>query len=119
MTKTMTALECKAKFLDALDQVGPKGERIIVTRDGKPIAGIIPFVERPKTLRRAMRDSITILGDLDEPLDVRWPTRCQMGSARRPEFAPIMTMKISIAFVVEGARSCCEELLLACLDAPV
>jgi len=28
-------------------------------------------------------------------------------------------MKISIAFGVDGARSCCEDLLLACLDAPV
>jgi prevent-host-death family protein len=72
MTKTMKASECKAKFLGVLDEVAEKHERVIVTKNGKPVAQIIPFVEKPKTLFGAMKDSITILGDLDEPIDVEW-----------------------------------------------
>ncbi len=72
MTKTMKASECKAKFLGVLDEVASKHERVVVTKNGKPVAEIVPFVEKPKTLRGAMRDSIIILGDLDEPLGVEW-----------------------------------------------
>ena len=72
MTKTMKASECKAKFLGVLDEVASKHERIIVTKNGKPGAEIVPFIERPKSIRGAMKGSVTILGDLDEPLDVEW-----------------------------------------------
>jgi prevent-host-death family protein len=72
MTKTMKASECKAKFLGVLDDVAAKHERVIVTKNGKPVAEIIPFVDKPKTLRGAMKGSIRILGDLDAPLDVEW-----------------------------------------------
>ncbi|OJU45752.1 MAG: hypothetical protein BGN99_17210 [Alphaproteobacteria bacterium 65-37] len=72
MTKTMTASECKAKFLDVLDQVGSKGERIIVTRDGKPIAEIIPFVERPDSIIGALKGAVTMMGDIEEPTGEAW-----------------------------------------------
>jgi prevent-host-death family protein len=72
MTKTMKASECKAKFLGVLDEVASKHERVIVTKNGKPVAEIVPFVERPKSIRGALKGSVTILGDLDEPLDVEW-----------------------------------------------
>jgi prevent-host-death family protein len=72
MTKTMKASECKAKFLGVLDEVASKHERVIVTKNGKPVAEIVPFVDRPKSIRGALKGSVTILGDLDEPLDVEW-----------------------------------------------
>jgi len=72
MTKTMKASECKAKFLGVLDEVASKHERVIVTKNGKPVAEIVPIVQRPKSLRGALKGSIKILGDLDEPLDVEW-----------------------------------------------
>ena len=72
MTKTMKASECKAKFLGVLDEVAATHQRVIVTKNGKPVAEIVPFVQKPKTLRGAMKDSITILGDLDEPLGIEW-----------------------------------------------
>lgn len=72
MTKTMKASECKAKFLGVLDEVAAKHERVIVTKNGKPVAEIIPFVEKPKSIIGALKGSVTILGDLDEPLDVEW-----------------------------------------------
>ena len=72
MTKTMKASECKAKFLGVLDEVATTHERVIVTKNGKPVAEIVPFVEKPKSIRGALKGSVTILGDLDEPLDVEW-----------------------------------------------
>ena len=72
MTKTMKASECKAKFLGVLDEVASKHQRIIVTKNGKPVAEIVPFVQKPRTLLGALKGSVTILGDLDEPLDIEW-----------------------------------------------
>lgn len=72
MTKTMKASECKAKFLGVLDEVAAKHERIIVTKNGKPVAEIVPFVQKPKSLYGAMSGSIKVVGDLDEPLGVEW-----------------------------------------------
>ena len=72
MTKTMKASECKAKFLGVLDEVAAKHERVIVTKNGKPIAEIVPFVEKPKSIRGALKGSVTIMGDLDGPIDVEW-----------------------------------------------
>jgi prevent-host-death family protein len=72
MTKTMKASECKAKFLGVLDEVASKHERVIVTKNGKPVAQIVPFVQKPRTLLGALKGSVTILGDLDEPLDIEW-----------------------------------------------
>jgi prevent-host-death family protein len=72
MTKTMKASECKAKFLGVLDDVASKHERVIVTKNGKPVAEIVPFIDRPKSIRGALKGSVTILGNLDEPVDVEW-----------------------------------------------
>ena len=44
MTKTMTALPCKAKFMALVDEVAETGESIIVTRNGKPVGRIEPHV---------------------------------------------------------------------------
>jgi len=57
---------------DCLDEVAETHERVIVTKNGKPIAQIIPFVEKPKSIIGALKGSVTIMGDLDEPLDVEW-----------------------------------------------
>lgn len=72
MTKTMKASECKAKFLGVLDEVAATHERVIVTKNGKPVAQIVPFVEKPKSIIGALKGSVTIMGDLDEPTGEDW-----------------------------------------------
>ena len=62
MTKTMKASECKAKFLGVLDEVAAKHERVIVTKNGKPIAEIVPLVEKPKSIIGALKGSVTMHG---------------------------------------------------------
>ena len=44
MTKTMTALVCKDKFMALVDEVAATGESIIVTRNGRPVGCIQPYV---------------------------------------------------------------------------
>ncbi len=68
----MDALECKAKFFHVLDEVASKRKGIVVTRNGKPVAEIVPFVQRPRTLYGAMEGSIKVTGDLDEPTGGGW-----------------------------------------------
>ena len=72
MTKTMKASECKAKFLGVLDEVAATPQRVIVTKNGKPIAEIVPFVEKPKSIIGALKGSVTMMGDLDEPTGEDW-----------------------------------------------
>jgi prevent-host-death family protein len=72
MTKTMKASECKAKFLGVLDEVAANHERVIITKNGKPIAEIVPFVEKPKSIIGALKGSVTIMGNLDEPTGEDW-----------------------------------------------
>ncbi len=72
MTKTMKASECKAKFLGVLDEVAATHEGVIVTKNGKPVAQIIPFVEKPKSIIGALKGSVLYMGDLDEPTDEDW-----------------------------------------------
>jgi prevent-host-death family protein len=77
----MDALECKAKFFQVLDEVASKRKGIVVTRNGRPIAEIVPFEgkpesiamgKRPKSIVGALRGSVAILGDLDEPIGGDW-----------------------------------------------
>jgi prevent-host-death family protein len=72
MTKTMKASECKAKFLGVLDDVASTRERVIVTKNGKPVAEIIPIVEKPKSIIGALKGSVLYMGDLDEPTGEEW-----------------------------------------------
>jgi prevent-host-death family protein len=72
MTKTMKASECKAKFLSVLDEVASTHERVIVTKNGKPVAEIVPFVDKPKSIIGALKGSVTLMGDLDEPTGEDW-----------------------------------------------
>ena len=72
MTKTMKASECKAKFLGVLDEVAANHERVIVTKNGKPVAEIVPYVDKPKSIIGALKGSVLYIGDLDEPTDEDW-----------------------------------------------
>ncbi len=77
----MDVLECKAKFFHVLDEVASKRRGVVVTRNGKPVAEIVPFEgkaesiamgKRPKSIVGALKGSVTILGDLDEPTGGNW-----------------------------------------------
>ena len=72
MTKTMSAAEFKAKCLHVLDRVAESGQGVVVTKRGRPVARVVPIVNRPKRIVGAMKGEIHIPGDIVSPLDVEW-----------------------------------------------
>ena len=70
--RTMKASEFKAKCLALMDEIAATGDSIVVTKNGKPVARLVPYHERPETLFGAARGRIEITGDITEPIDVEW-----------------------------------------------
>ena len=76
--RTIKASEFKAKCLKLMDEVAESGEEIVITKNGKPVAKLTAFRERPKTFfvddsQRYpwLKDVIEAL-DRDEGADVVW-----------------------------------------------
>jgi prevent-host-death family protein len=72
MTKIMKASECKAKLLAVLDEVAATGESVTVTKNGKPVAQIVPAVEKPKVIFGALKGSVKIIGDIVSAQEPDW-----------------------------------------------
>ena len=66
------ASEFKAKCLKIMDEVAESGERVLITKHGKPVAELVPVQERPKSLYGIDKGKIKILGDIISPIDVEW-----------------------------------------------
>lgn len=78
MTKQIGAAEFKAKCLAILDEVQASGESITITKRGKPVATVsaMALETKPGTpIFGAMKGSITILGDIESPIDPDWETK--------------------------------------------
>ena len=71
-SRTMKASEFKAKCLRLMDEVAEDGGEIVITKNGRPVAKLTAFQERPKSLFGAGRGRMKILGDIVSPLDVEW-----------------------------------------------
>jgi prevent-host-death family protein len=74
MGKIIGAAEFKAKCLAILDEVQRTGESITVTKRGKPVAEVKAVAEpsRSKLVFGALKGSVTILGDIESPVDPDW-----------------------------------------------
>ena len=71
-TRTIAAGEFKAKCLKLMDEVQATGEEIVITKHGKPVAKLAPLEKKLPSLFGCMKGSITILGDIIEPVDAGW-----------------------------------------------
>lgn len=65
------ASEFKAKCLKLMDAISETGEELVITKNGEPIAKLVPYV-KPQSLYGMFKDDIQILGDIMEPIDVEW-----------------------------------------------
>ena len=70
--RMIKASEFKAKCLKLMDEVAENGEEIVITKNGKPVAKLTAFHERPKTLFGIDKGRLKILGDIISPIDVEW-----------------------------------------------
>ena len=66
------ASEFKAKCLKLMDEVAENGEEIVITKNGKPVARLTAYRERPKTLFGIDKGRLEILGDIISPMDIEW-----------------------------------------------
>ena len=69
---TIPAGEFKARCLQLMDSVARTGERLIITKRGRPVAQLAPLVETRTTLRGFLQGSVRSSGDLLAPIDVEW-----------------------------------------------
>lgn len=71
-SRTIKASEFKATCLRLMDEVARSGEEIVITKNGRPTARLLPYRKRFGDWFGADRDRIEIIGDIVSPLDVEW-----------------------------------------------
>ena len=69
---TMTATEFRAKCLGLIDEVAETGREIVITKRGRPVARLVPYRRKPRSLFGMGRGRMKILGDITAPIDVEW-----------------------------------------------
>ena len=72
MTKTVKASEFKAKCLALLDEVAASGHRLVITKNGKPVADVVPHRMPKRSPFGLWNDSAKITGDIMSPIDIEW-----------------------------------------------
>ena len=70
--KTIKASEFKAKCLKLMDEVAESGEEIVITKNGRPTARLVPYRAKPGIWFGADRGKLEVLGDIISPIDVEW-----------------------------------------------
>lgn len=71
-TRTISAAKFKAQCLELMDDVNAKGDEIVVTKRGKPVARLVPIKRERHPIFGSMKGTVTIKGDIISPLDVEW-----------------------------------------------
>lgn len=70
--REMKASEFKAKCLKLMDEIAETGESVVITKNGRPVSRLVPYVDKPATLFGIHRESIEITGDILSPIDGDW-----------------------------------------------
>jgi prevent-host-death family protein len=72
MTKAIKASEFKAKCLALLDEVAASGDRLVITKNGKPVADLVPHRATRPSPFGLFKGQMEITGDIMSPIDVEW-----------------------------------------------
>ena len=70
--RTFKASEFKAKCLKIMDEVASTGEPVLITKNGVPVAELVPARRKPKDIFGSMKGSVTYIGDIISPINVAW-----------------------------------------------
>ena len=71
-SRTIKASEFKATCLRLMDEVAESGEEIVITKNGRPTARLLPYRKRFGDWFGADRARIEIVGDIISPIDLEW-----------------------------------------------
>jgi prevent-host-death family protein len=72
MTRQIKASEFKAKCLALMDEVARTGDAVVITKNGKPVAELVPHRPRKRSASGIFKDELFIVGDIMSPIDVEW-----------------------------------------------
>lgn len=70
--KKIPASKFKSKCLSLLDEVNKKHETIIVTKHGKPVARLVPYLKNAKKQDNPLKGSIVFEKDIVGPIMEDW-----------------------------------------------
>lgn len=75
MVREVASSDFKNSLHELLDRVAQGNEEIVITRYGRPVARLCPIADEEGTetkLFGCMAGTVTVLGDIVEPIDVEW-----------------------------------------------
>ena len=70
--RILSASEFKAKCLALMDEVARTGTPVVITKNGKPVAELVPHRSSGRNLEGCSKDELFIIGDIISPIDVEW-----------------------------------------------
>ena len=71
-TRTIKASEFKARCLKLMDEVAETGQEIVITKNGRPVSRLTPYMRELKAPFGQDRDRIRVLGDIVSPMPAEW-----------------------------------------------
>jgi prevent-host-death family protein len=72
MSRYIKTSEFKAKCLALIDEAARTGDTLIITKNGKPVAELVPHHPRTKKARGILKDELFVTGDIIAPIDAEW-----------------------------------------------
>ena len=72
MSRIIKASEFKAKCLALMDEVERSRQSVVITKNGKPVADLVPHNPKKRELWGILKDEMFIEGDIISPIDVEW-----------------------------------------------
>jgi prevent-host-death family protein len=72
MSRHIKASEFKAKCLALMDEVARTGIAVIITKNGKPVAELVPHRPLTRKARGILKDELFVTGDIIAPIDAEW-----------------------------------------------
>ena len=70
--RTIKASEFKIKCLKLMDEVANTGGELVITKNNRPVARLVPYRSKPPSIFGIDRDKIAILDDIITPLKTKW-----------------------------------------------
>jgi prevent-host-death family protein len=67
--KNLSASDFKAKCLSILDDIVRTGDTVTITKRGKPVARLVPYLDKGKTYPQdRLKGSVKVVGDIVSPV---------------------------------------------------
>ena len=70
--RAIGASDFQAQCLKLMDEIAETGQEIVISKNGRLIAKLVPYGKRLETLFGIDAGKIEILGDVVGPLDIAW-----------------------------------------------